>query len=132
MSQRFNPRMEEMKQNNPASYGYEPETQIGEDDLYYPTYGNVRHLCCCWMDGKKFFLNYAYLISAEYDAAEGAITLAFSTHSVVIKGVNLQSVFFRIMGQQIRLLQCTDARYNSIGGDRAIVNSIQITANTSG
>jgi len=131
MSQRFNPRIEEMKQNDPASPGYEPEGTIRDDDLYYPSYGNVRHICFCWPEGRRFFLNYAYLISGDYDAVENCITLAFSTHAVALKGVNLQPLFFKIMSQQVRLLQCIDPRYNSIGGDRAIINSIEVTANAS-
>lgn len=131
MSQRFNPKMEEMKQNNPASSGEEPEVQIRDDDLCYPSYGNVRHICFSWSDGKKMFLNYAYLISGEYDAVENCITLAFSTHSVVMTGINLHHVFFKLMGQQVRMLQCVDVRYNSIGGDRAVINSIILRANTS-
>lgn len=132
MSQRFNPKMEEMKQNNPASSGYEPEGQIGDDDLYYPSYGNVRNLCFSWPEGRKMFLNYAYLISGEYDAEDNSIAMVFSTHSVAVRGINLQPLFFKIMSQEVRLLQCTDARYNSVSHDRAIVNSIQVTASVSG
>lgn len=128
MSQRFNPKIEEMKQNSPAASGYEPETEVKDYDPDYPTYGNVRNICFAWPDGKKMFLNYAYLISCAYNAEESSLAIVFSTHSVAARGVNLEPLFFRIMGQKVRLLQCTDPRYNSIGTDRAIINEILVTA----
>lgn len=129
MSQRFSLKMDELRQGNPAVVGQEPEAGPRDDDLYYPSYGNVRNICFCWPDGRKMFLNYAYLITVEYEASDNRITLVFSTHSVRLQGINLQPVFFKLMSQLVRLLQCVDSRYNAIEPDRAIVNSIEVSAN---
>lgn len=129
MSQRFKLKMDEMQQGNPGATGYEPEAMPRDDDLYYPTYGNVRNICFVWPDGKKMFLNYAYLITGEYAADDNRIMLVFSSHTVGITGINLQPVFYKIMSQYLRLLQCVDERYNAIEPGRAVVNSIEVTAN---
>lgn len=129
MSQRFSLKMDEMRQGNPAATDDIPEAGPRDDDLYYPSYGNVRNICFCWPDGRRMFLNYAYLISGDYEAQENRITLVFSTHSVMLQGINLQTVFFKLMSQHIRLLQCVDSRYNAIEPERAVVNSIEVAAN---
>ncbi|WP_118973789.1 hypothetical protein [Taibaiella koreensis] len=130
MTQRFTLKVDEMRQNEPTAAGYEPEAGPRDDDIYYPSYGNVRHICFGWPDGRKLFLNYAYLISGEYIAEEDKVTLLFTTHGATLTGINLSAVFNKIMGQQVRLLQCVDSRYNAIEPDRPIVNSIDVSLNS--
>lgn len=129
MSQRFTLKVDEMRQGNPAAA--EPETETGprDGDLYYPSYGNVRHICFCWPDSRMLFLNYAYMVSGEYIGEENKIVLLFTTHGVTLAGINLLPVFNKIMGQQVRLLQCVDSRYNAIEPDKAVVNSIDVSLN---
>lgn len=43
--------------------------------------------------GIGYFLNYAYLISGEYEHESGKITLTFTSQTVVIEGVNLLDLF---------------------------------------
>ena len=73
------------------------------------------------------FLNYSYLVSGEYSPEENSIILTFTSHSFILKGVNLKGLFYDVMHQVSRQIICTDVRYNLIGTDQKfVVNEIII------
>lgn len=130
MSQRFSLKMDEMRQGNPAASDDIQETGPGDRDIYYPTHGNVREICFILLSGRMVSLNYSYLIAKDANEERTEIILEFSSHTVTVTGINLESVFFKIMSQHVRLLQCVDSRYNAIEPERAIVNDIEVIKNT--
>ena len=132
MSQRFSPKIEEMRQGNPTATEDDSDDYPKQGDIYYPTHGNVRDICFVLLDGRMVSLNYSYLIAKDINVERTEMVLTFSSHTVTAKGINLESVFFKIMSQYVRLLKCTDARYNPISPDRPVVNSIEVVANASG
>lgn len=125
MSQNSRFRVDDLLDNDPTSGGKEEaqrEQPLGEQ---YGSHGNVRNLCIVWEDGRRLFLNYAYLVSAEYRPSERTIALSFTTHEVVLKGIFLDSLYDALMGQFVRVVTCLDARYNGTAEkDQPRVNSV--------
>lgn len=90
-----------------------PEKKDGRPDepANYPTTGDVRNLCFIQPDGKRQFLNYAYLIGGKYDPEASEIALTYTTHIVTVKGVNLEPLFESLMVQVPKEIVCADKRY---------------------
>ena len=119
-------KFDQMRDNNPAKQGAESDSTGSAYDETYPEEGHVRNLCFVQQNGKRCFLNYSYLVSGEYDPDENTITLIYTTHKIFMKGVNLESVYYKIMEQQIRQIVCMHTRYNVVGKDsEPVVNEIQ-------
>ena len=109
MKSDFRKKLEEMFNKN-----MEDETQAEEKDDAYRTITTVRNVCFIPKDGNAIFLNYAYLISGEYDGDSGIITLSFTTHTVTIKGYGLESTYYAFMEHIPRKLSLTNERYREI------------------
>lgn len=94
----------------------DPKIQDGEEDIVlFDTPGHARNICFIEANGKQTFLNYAYLVSGEYNPELSEITLMFTTHTVALKGSNLEGVFEEIFSQQTKLVRRQDKRYESSG-----------------
>ena len=131
MSQRFNVKMDQMRQASPVLAAADQDGQAAQHTggVYYPSFGSNRNLCFIWPDGCKLFLNYAYLIAADCNTADSEITLTFSTHIVTIKGYNFQMLFFDLMEQKLRLIICIEERYLALQPEGAsVVTEITVTA----
>lgn len=90
-----------------------PEKQEGQTDALtnYETEGSVRNLCFVQQDGKRIFLNYAYLVSGEYDPEASIITLTYTTHVVTLRGYSLEGLYENLMNQICKNIGCVDSRY---------------------
>lgn len=123
MSQRFNLKVDQMRQNSAVATDYQDEQgqSLSTDKEHYPSYGNVRNLCFIWPNGRMLFLNYSYLIAAESNTVFSEMNLIFSTHIVTLKGFNLQMMFFDLMDQRLRLITCIEERYLSLQPEGAAV-----------
>lgn len=99
-----------------------PKKEDGQPDepVNYPTTGDVRNLCFVQPDGKRQFLNYAYLISGEYDPEASEITLTYTTHIVTVKGYDLNEIYEALMGQVVKKIVAVDERYRSTRESGAI------------
>ena len=93
------------------------ETGDAQDEsALYDTPGNVRNLCFVWPDGRMKFLNYAYLISANFNPIEGEIMIIFSSSKIILKGHSLVTLFKLLITFQVKLITCVDCRYQNIEG----------------
>lgn len=112
-----------MQENDPTS----KENSV-ESISNYAASGNVRNITFIWQNGKKQSLNYSYLVSCEYIPDDNTITMLFTTHSVILKGIKLSGLFDALVAQLPEAITCVDVRYNAtIGGEMSIVNEILIT-----
>jgi hypothetical protein len=129
MSQSFKFKYDEMRENDPA--GNNSNTNEGfSDGAFYPSSGSVRNVCFVFLDGKRLFLNYAYLVSGEYNPEENMILLAFTTHAVALKGIRLETLYNQFIQQLNKIVACVDERYNDLQGETSsVVNHIVITNN---
>lgn len=124
MSQRYNLKTEEMRDNDPTSEGSALPT---ETELDYPTPGQNRTITFVWPDGHQQALDYNYLVSRDYVPAKGQIILLYTTHSVLISGSGLQPLFDNIVLAITRKVIVTDKRYATLQND-AVVTEIVVIA----
>lgn len=127
MSQSFKFRYEEMRENNPGQSQPAYAEDLGSDLLYHSG-GGARNVCFILLDGRRLFLNYAYLVSGEYNPDESMILLAFTTHTVLLKGVRLEKLYEQFMQQLNRIVLCIEERYTHLQeADKPIVYQIMIS-----
>lgn len=125
MSQSFKLKYDLMQENDPTNKDAVSEHQSKAYEEFYPEENHVRQICFVWLDGKRIFMNYSYLVSGEYLPEANRITLTFTTHVFILNGVNLETLFYDIMNQLSKQITCIDARYNLIGEDeKPVVNEI--------
>jgi hypothetical protein len=131
MSQGFKFKFDQMRESNPTHGGASSgDGSDAQSEAYYGQ-GNTRNICFAWPDGRKLFLNYAYLVSCDYLPDENSLTLTWTTHTVTLKGFSLHILFDELMLHLPRQIVCTDPRYNATAEkDMPVVNEIHITANS--
>jgi hypothetical protein len=117
MSQNFKWKFDELEENDNS-----PKDVV----KHYEAESFARSVCFVMLDGSMLFLYYTYLVSGDFMPEENKITLAFTSHSVTLAGVKLESLFFDLMRHMPKNIICVDARYNQVEGDKAIVNVIDI------
>lgn len=119
MSQRFSFKLNEKDVNK-------AEQEAIEKSENHLTESHVRNLCFVWPDGKKKFLNYAYLVSGEYLPEENSIKLAFTSETILIKGDRLEGLFEQLLNHEPKRIVCTDERYAAIDDSGIFVTEILI------
>jgi len=123
MSQDFNLNLDGMfDQDLPPEQGGH-----GKQLSHYIEPSHQRNLCFEWPEGRKLFLGYSYLISGEFNPDESTIKLEFTHTIVLLKGMQLEDLFFLLLGQSVRLIKCVDERYNIIKENEYVVNEIIVT-----
>lgn len=123
MSRDLKLKFEEYQENDPTN-----RSDDGNSSDHYPTGGNVRNLAFVLADGKMQFFNYSYLITASYDPDNGSIFMEFTTHHVTLKGEKLEALFYELMMQSKRIIQCINERYKTLSSkdDTSIILKIDI------
>lgn len=87
----------------------------------YSSTGHVRNLCFVQADGKRFFLNYAYLVSGEYSPEANMIKLVYTTHEITLKGRNLEGLFESLMAHMPRQIVAFEKRYEGMKEENGII-----------
>lgn len=125
MNQKFKDKFEELRNNDPSKK--DGEKTDSQDNEHYDTPGNSRMLSFAWPDGRKLFLNYAYLVSGELTEAEetSTITLTFTSQTITLKGYALETMFSDIIQQKLKIVTETNPRYASPEkGEKAVILEI--------
>ncbi len=100
----------------------DPSKQNDDQEIEnYSTAGQVRNLCFVQTDGKRLFLNYAYLVSGEYSPEANTIKLVYTTHEITLKGRNLEGLFESLMGHAPRQIVAVEKRYEGVKEETAII-----------
>lgn len=102
-------------------------TESTNDIERFDTTANVRNLCLVDVSGKQVFLNYSYLMSGEFLPDENSITLFFTTHTVTLKGNNLEDLFEGLTTHAVKKIVRIEQRYKEIKTDTDIyIDEMQI------
>jgi hypothetical protein len=109
----FKSKFDQMRENSTAKPASDANTGMN----HYPDEGHGRNLCFGWPDGKHIFLNYAYLVSGEFMPESETIKLFFTTHEATMQGAKLEGLFFEIMEQKIKVIDCIDERYEAVSNE---------------
>ncbi|MVM34456.1 hypothetical protein GO755_30780 [Spirosoma sp. HMF4905] len=110
MDQGFKLRYDQMRESNPTG----SEALSGSVEVQqYQQSGYARNICFAWPGGRRMFFNYAYLVAAEFDPGHetNMVKLFFSSHTVLVKGYSLDSLFMALLDHFPRLVKATDLRY---------------------
>lgn len=113
-----------MRENDLAAKGTEP---LSPEQYAAPGY--ARNLCFVWPDGRRVFLNYSYLVAAEYLPEAPLIRLTYTTHMVELKGIRLEKLYNELMDYLPRVIACIDKRYDKAAedDDSPLVHDITVT-----
>jgi hypothetical protein len=126
MSHGYKLRFDEMRESDPTN---SDSTKQDENELFYQSSGHARNVCFVWSNEKRLFLNYAYLVSGEFNPNDdkNLITLTFSSHTVSLNGYNLETLFNALMEHLPRIIFEIDSRYALQGNSKeAMVVKINI------
>ncbi|GGD64238.1 hypothetical protein GCM10011514_30250 [Emticicia aquatilis] len=110
MSHGFKLRFDEMRESDPTNLD---ATQKNETDDFYQNLGHARNICFIWSDERRMFLNYAYLIAGEFNPnnEKNLIKLIFSSHTVLLHGYHLETLYTALLDHLPRFIREVDARY---------------------
>ncbi len=97
-----------------------PDLSMDETENY-ATPSQTRNLCFVQPDGKRLFLNYAYLVSGEYSPEANTIKLVYTTHEITLKGRNLEGLFESLMAHLPRQIVAHEKRYEGTIGEMVTV-----------
>lgn len=97
-----------------------PDLSMDETENY-ATPSQVRNLCFVQPDGKRLFLNYAYLVSGEYSPEANTIKLIYTTHEITLKGRNFEGLFENLMTHVPRQIVAVEKRYEGTIEEMATV-----------
>lgn len=129
MSQDFRSRYGEMRANDPT--GPEPDRSGMARTENYPAHSNTRNIIFERPDGRRFFLNYSYLVFSEEIEAGTSIVLVFTTHTVRLNGLRLKGLLDELASHLPKIIAVSNARYNATLSDEApVVNEIILSQNT--
>jgi hypothetical protein len=125
---KFKLKYDQLRDGNPAKKLHENaivNSGVESNNQVYDSPGNTRNLCFSWPDNTRQFLNYTYLVSAKLNIGNeiNTITMMFTSHTVSIKGYNLELLFFELNNQIPSSLVQMNPRYCSSveNGDYLIV-----------
>ena len=126
-NRKFRLRYDELRDGNPAKISdknsdEDIESSSQNENKFYDRPGNVRHLHFVWLDGRRMFLNYAYLVSGELNVTEDAnmISLCFTSHTVILKGYDLEKLFSKLGDQTSMMIAQVDPRYVDTLNEKSI------------
>lgn len=120
MSHGFKLRFDEMLESDPTNI---ESAKQDEKELFYQSSGHARNVCFVWSNEKRLFLNYAFLVSGEFNPNEekNLITLTFSSHTVSLYGYNLETLFTALMEHLPRIIFEVDSRYTLEGSSKEAI-----------
>lgn len=125
MSQKYKLRLNDMLNSDTTQPREESEASDREAAYHYAS--NVSNVNFILLNGDMLFLNYGYLVSGKYDAADNYILLSFTSHDVKLGGIYLLPLYFDFMRHLPQNVMCMDARYNiTAEKDKPVINAIDI------
>lgn len=126
MSQEYKLRYEQIREGDPTKPNTPAPSKKDESMEVYQTPSHARNLCLVWLDGKRMFFNYAYLVSGEYSAngEKNMIILHFSSYTVQLQGYGLESIFMSILEHNPKVITMTDERYVVDGIESVVIDML--------
>jgi len=124
MSQNFRFRSDEIHENEPGK-----DVRKLSDGNYrvYETDGHTRNVSFLLSNGKRKFLNYAYLVSVECSDLDDWIIVEFTSVKVLLQGLRLRSLYNDLFFHRPLEISHMDVRYNAtVNENLPIINEIAL------
>lgn len=109
--------------DNAAETSNETDAKATE---HYPSASNTRNIIFEWADGRKLFLNYAFLISCELSKDNDRVILIFTNCTIHVDGIKLQLLFDQLNSQIVRVVKEATPRYAEISTSESVVSNINV------
>ena len=125
MSLDFKLHYDRLREGDPTK----PDTAAtNEASAFYEESSHARNLCLVWPDGKRQFLNYAYLVSGTFMPGDemNEIKLYFSAYTVTLKGYRLESLFIALLDHLPRQVVQIEARYEVRNVEETVIISMLV------
>lgn len=115
MSQKYKDKYEELRNNDLGTKQSNDDTTPKEEETY-ATPGNVRNIGFVWKDGRKMFLNYAYLVFCNFEIVNeiSVLVLGFTSHTVTLKGFGLHKLYEKFIFHLPALVFEEEQRYAGV------------------
>lgn len=128
MSQDFRTRYGEMRASDPTGKNSDSPAQPVSES--FPSHSNTRNVIFERPDGRRFFLNYSYLVFCDEVDKGLSILLIFTTHTVKINGLRLTGLLDELASHIPKVITATNPRYNAaVADDMPVVNEIILVPN---
>lgn len=113
MSQDYKLRYDQIREGDPTKPNTPAPSKKDELMEVYQTPSHARNLCLVWLDGRRMFFNYAYLVSGEYspNSEKNVILLHFASYMVQLQGYCLEDLFMEILEHSPKMIMQVDERY---------------------
>lgn len=100
-------------QDEATSVASDTQHELNDSIKLYDTNSPVRNLCLVWLDGRRSFFNYAYLLSADLIISDPLqeLLLYFSGQIVTIKGYHLDILFDLLLDHKLKIIIAVNPRY---------------------
>lgn len=126
MSQEFRLRFDQLRDNHSPSEPEPSAPPVAEESYFGPGY--TRYVCFVWLDGRRLFLSYNYLIAGEFVPEQNTIALQFTSHHIMLNGARMEQLYFSLMHQMAKLVIEADPRYETLEDtNKAVVHTITVT-----
>jgi hypothetical protein len=124
MNREFKLKYDTLRENDPTK---PKSSETFGENLYYEE-GRSRSICFVWLDGRRFFLSYSYLLAGDYklEGEKNQINLVFTSHTVILQGYLLEQLFMALFEHLPKVIFEMDKRYILNKGDSPIVTDILI------
>lgn len=112
MSHDYKLRYDQIREGDPTKK-QPPAPKKDELMEVYETPSHARNLCLVWLDGKRMFFNYAYLVAGEFsvNGEKNVILLHFSSYMVQLQGYGLEALFMEMLDHIPKVISMMDKRY---------------------
>lgn len=116
-----------MRNGDPTKSNTPAPSKKDESMEVYQTPSHARNLCLVWLDGKRMFFNYAYLVSGEYSAngEKNVILLHFASYMVQLHGYGLEALFMSILDHSPKIITMMEERY-MLDNSEMVVTGISV------
>ncbi|OCX51924.1 hypothetical protein BEL04_18145 [Mucilaginibacter sp. PPCGB 2223] len=114
MSQDYKLKFDEMRSNEPGK----------PDDSLHGSDAHVRKLKFLWPNGKSKTMNYAYLISHDYDPALNQITFFYTSDTITIVGCGLEHLDELLFYNIPKKIEAVNPRYVALSKEKICVTDI--------
>jgi hypothetical protein len=132
-NRKFKLKYDELREGNPAKQPDEDAASSSEiTHEHYNGPGNIRNLTFAWPDGRRMFLNYAYLVACELSTTDekNMIVLHFTSHVLTLKGYELEKLFVYLGNQTASIVNQIDPRYiEGFDEKNCVVTEISVEQN---
>lgn len=129
MNRNYKLHFDQIKENNPAQPGSEPQSA---ESTNYATEGSIRNFCLVWKDGNMDDFPYSYVVHTKFRKSDtkNSIIIILPSILITLSGYGLHTLFLAFKKQLPQFIYQIDERY--VDKQETVVTDIQIEEKSQG